>query len=136
MPEPMKFFSQEWCDGALEAADNEAVYKGFKDAPSFTHVLEFECTDREGLSSQVEYVAGKPVAWTQQKFDDDQVFARFRGTVETFRLATEGKKTGAQLLMAGKIKLVKGSMQTAIENANAFNAFLVSWGQVPTDWEP
>lgn len=32
--------------------------------------------------------------------------------------------------MAGQLKLMKGP----IENADAFNSFLRSWGQVDTDW--
>jgi putative sterol carrier protein len=92
--------------------------------------------DREQAVTQLEYVAGRPQSWTHQKFDEDQVFARFRAAADTWREAAEGKKSGAQLLMAGKIKLVKGPMPTAIENAAAFNGLLETWGQIPTDWEP
>lgn len=37
--------------------------------------------------------------------------------------------------MKGQIKFAKGPMSAAIENAGALNNFLLTWGQVPTDWD-
>ncbi|QHE73876.1 hypothetical protein GFS60_07547 (plasmid) [Rhodococcus sp. WAY2] len=37
--------------------------------------------------------------------------------------------------MKGQIKFAKGPMSAAIENAGALHNFLLTWGQVPTDWD-
>ena len=36
--------------------------------------------------------------------------------------------------MAGKMRIVKGTMKDAIENAKSLTLFMRSWGNVPTDW--
>ena len=52
-----------------------------------------------------------------------------------WQAAAAGKEEGGKLLMKGQIKFAKGPMSAAIENAGALNNFLLTWGQVPTDWD-
>lgn len=132
----LKFFSEEWCEQALIAEREAAVaiYNGFKDATTFTHVLALECIDRPDLITHIQYVQGKSVKWTTNLFPEDEVWARFRAKVEHWRQAAEGVKPGSDLIMAGRIKLAKGTMTSAVENAGAFNNFVASWGKVSTDW--
>lgn len=133
----VKFFSEEWCEQAL-AAEKEAstqIYAGFKDPSTFTHVMSVECTDRPGLITHIEYVQGRAKSWSTKLWPEDDVWARFTADLETWRSAAEGDEQGSSLIMAGKIKLAKGLMKSLVENADAFNNWVLSWGDVPTDWD-
>lgn len=133
----LKFFSEEWVEEALKAerAAGDNINAGFKDPDNFNHVLALECSDRPELVSHIEYVGGHSASWSTKPFDESRVWTRFVATVETWRAAAEGKSPGSNLIMGGKIKLTKGPMKGAVENANAFNRFVRSWGEVPTDWD-
>lgn len=135
MSEKLNFFSEEWCAAALLAVNsNDAVYQGFKDPGAFTNRMEFACTDRE-VVSHVEWDKGKVISWTPPKFDEGDLWVVINGEIANWQRAAAGEEEGGKLLMAGQIKLAKGPMSAAIENAGALNHFLLSWGQVPTDWD-
>ena len=135
----LKFFSDEWCAAAAAAHHGELAVrqaKALKDPANFNRVLAFGVTDRPDLISHVEVVAGRVVSWSATNlFPEDQVFASFQGKVEHFREAAEGKTPAANLVMGGKVRLVKGSMKDAIENARALNVLIGAWGDLPTDWD-
>jgi hypothetical protein len=81
-------------------------------------------------------VAGRVVGWPATDLrPDDEVFASFRGKVEDFREAAEGRTPAANLVMGGKVRLVRGTMKDAIENARALNVLIGAWGDLPTDWD-
>lgn len=139
MTNQLKFFSDEWCAAAAAAHQGELAVrqaKALKDPANFNRVLAFGVTDRPDLISHVEVVAGRVVSWSATNlFPEDQVFASFQGKVEHFREAAEGKTPAANLVMGGKVRLVKGSMKDAIENAKALNVLIGAWGDVPTNWD-
>ncbi|RGP46350.1 hypothetical protein AWH04_04240 [Rhodococcus erythropolis] len=135
MTDAVKFFSQEWCDAARKAVNaNAAVHQGFKDAANFTNKMGFAVIEREDLVTHIEWDRGKIVSWTPRTFVDDELWIVLNGSLDSWKLAADGKEEGGRLLMAGAIKLSKGPMSAAIENAGAFNNFLLTWGQVPTEW--
>jgi putative sterol carrier protein len=132
---PSKFFSPEWCEQAKDVANaNEKMFRGFKDPSTFTHKMEFGCTDRD-LATHLEWKEGVCVHWGPPTFDPDELWLVIEADVDTWRTAAAGTSEGGQLLMAGKIKFAKGPVSAAIENAGAFNNFLRSWGDVDTDWD-
>jgi len=140
MTDQLKFFSEEWCDAALAAhvgALAEAEAKAVKDPANFNRVIAFEIADRPDLVTHLEYAGGRAVSWRSATnlFDEDRVCACFRGKVEHFREAAEGKTPAANLVMGGKVRLAKGSMKDAIENAKALNIIIRAWGDLPTDWD-
>ncbi|MGH3555950.1 MAG: hypothetical protein ACRDTK_00200 [Mycobacterium sp.] len=136
MTNGLKFFSQEWCAAAMEKMNaNDAVYKGFKDPATFTNRMEFGTIGRDDIKSHLEWKEGKVVAWTTPQYPEDDLWLKINGSLETWRKVAEGGAEGGTLLLAGKIKFAKGPMAAAIENAGAFNNFLLTWGQVPTDWD-
>ncbi len=131
-----KFFSQAWCDKAIQAVNaNEAMRAGFKDPDAFTNKMAFVCTDRPDCAVHLEWDKGRVVSWTTPKFDESELWLVINGTQETWRTAASGAEEGGKLLMGGKIKIAKGPMSAAIENAGAFNSFLATWGEVATDWD-
>jgi putative sterol carrier protein len=137
MSEP-KFFSEEWCREALklEEAHNPEMRKTLKNPDTFSHVLGFEVADRPGVIVHGQYVEGRPAVWTSENlFPDDQIWAAFRANLEHFQEAVSGKTPAASLVMGGKIRLVRGSMKDAIENAQPLNLLMRLWGTVPTDWD-
>lgn len=135
MADLLKLFSSEWCAAAREACNaSEAMYKGFKDPATFTNKMAFTCLDRD-LVTHMEWEKAKIVEWGPEKYSDDDLWLVIAANVATWRKAAEGKTEGGLLLMSGKIKFLKGPMSAAIENGGAFNNFLLSWGQVPTDWD-
>ena len=110
--------------------------KALKDPANFNRVLAFGVTGRPDLISHVEVVAGRVVNWSATNlYPEDQIFASFQGKVEHFREAAEGKTPAANLVMGGKVRLVKGTMKDAIENARALNVLIGAWGDLPTDWD-
>jgi hypothetical protein len=130
------FFSQPWCEAAL-AAENAAtadIFKRFRKGAEFTHVLALEVADRPGVLSHVEYVAGRAVAWTAGAYDEELVWARFSGNLEAWTTVSEGRAKASNLVMAGKLKLTKGAMKDALENAAPFDRLVACFGAVPTDW--
>jgi hypothetical protein len=139
MTDKLKFFSDEWCAAAAAAHQGDLAArqaKALKDPANFNRVLAFGVTDRPDLISHVEVVAGRVVNWSASNlYPEDQVFAAFQGKVEHFREAAEGKTPAANLVMGGKVRLVKGTMKDAIENARALNVLIGAWGELPTDWD-
>jgi putative sterol carrier protein len=128
-----QFFSQQWCDAArTEVNDNKEVYKGFKDPDTFTNKMIFRTVD--GPATTLQWDQGELVSWTTGATDGDDIWLIIEGTLETWQTAAAGTVAGGKLLMLGKIKFIKGPMSAAIENANALNNFLLSWGQIDTDW--
>ncbi|MBF6071702.1 hypothetical protein [Nocardia farcinica] len=135
MTEQLKFFSQEWLDAAIVAVnDNPEVRQGFKNPDTFTNKMEFGTLDRGGVVSHLEWDRGRVVSWTTRTFEEAELWLIINGSLQTWQDAASGAELGGKLLLAGKIKFAKGPMTAAIENAGALNAFLATWGQVPTDW--
>lgn len=136
MVENYKLFSQEWCDAAKDAVNsNSDVLNGFKDANSFTNRMEFGTIGRDDLASHIEWDSGRIVSWTPRKFEHEDLWLIINGSLATWQRAAAGEQPAGKLLLAGQIKFAKGPMTAAIENAPALNAFLLSWGQVPTEWD-
>jgi putative sterol carrier protein len=132
----LKFFSQEWCDAALEVVNaNQAMYDGFKNPSTFTNKMEFGCIGREDIATHLEWDKAKVVSWTTRKFDESELWLIINGSLQTWEKVAAGGAEGGKLLLAGKIKFAKGPVSAAIENAGAFNNFLLAWGNVPTDWD-
>lgn len=129
------FFSPEWCDAAKEVANaNDAMYEGFKDASTFSHVMALGVVGHPEIGSEVEFEKGRIVSWSPGSIENSDAWAILNGDIDSWRKCAEGQARGQQLLMAGKIKLAKGPIGSAIENASALNNWLLSWGQVETDW--
>ncbi|MFI5626404.1 hypothetical protein ACIA03_23295 [Nocardioides sp. NPDC051685] len=139
MTDQLKFFSEEWCAAAAAAHVGELAEqasKALRDAANFNHILGFGVTDRPDLTNHVEIVAGRVVNWsTTNVYPDDQLLASFQGKVEHYREAAEGKTPAANLVMGGKVRLIRGTMKDAIENAKALNVIIAAWGDLPTDWD-
>ncbi|MFC5731470.1 MULTISPECIES: hypothetical protein [Nocardioides] len=139
MTDQLKFFSEEWCAAAAAAHEGDLARrqaKALKDPANFNRVLAFSVTERPDLVTHVEIVAGRVVNWTATDFyPDDRIFASFRGATADFREAAEGRTPAANLVMGGKVRLVKGTMKDAIENAKALNVLIGAWGDLPTDWD-
>lgn len=139
MTQQLKFFSEEWCAAAAAAHEGELgdrASKALKDPANFNNILAFGVIDRPDTVNHVEVVAGRVVKWTASDlFPEDQIFAAFQGKVEHFREAAEGKTPAANLVMGGKVRLVRGTMKDAIENAKALNVIIAAWGDLPTDWD-
>jgi len=131
----LKFLSDEWCAAAMEAINNnDAVYKGFKDPKTFNHKMYFGTLDAGEAMSYFTFVEAKLTEWTTKPYDPPFDFG-LKAKVEHFREAAEGRTEGGKLLMGGKLKITDGNIQLAIQNAGAFNNFLLSFGQVDTDWD-
>ncbi len=132
----LKFYSDEWCAAAMEAINNnEAVYKGFKDPKNFNHKMYFSELDK-GTTTHLTFVEGKLTEWTAKPIHGDGPFDfGITAKIDDWRKAAEGEVEGGKLLMGGKLKITDGNIQLAIQNAGAFNNFLLSWGQVDTDWD-
>lgn len=134
----LKFFSEEWCAEAtrVEQIRSDEVVKTFKNPAKFNHVLAFAVADRPGVFAQAEYVEGRLKAWTSGSlYSDDEVWSSFRANLEHYQEATSGKTEPTKLFMGGKIRLVKGTMKDAMENAKALDLLMKIWGTVPTDWD-
>jgi hypothetical protein len=132
-----QFFSEAWCDEALKAERAAApdIYKRFKKPAEFTHVLALEVADRPDLITHVEYVEGRSTVWTTRLFDEDRIWARFTANLEAWRTAAEGGAKASNLVMAGRMKLTKGGMKDALENAAPFDRLVQCFGAVPTAWD-
>jgi len=139
MTDQLRFFSEEWCAAAAAAHHGELAArqsKALKDPANFHRVLAFGVTGRPDLLTHVEVAAGRVVNWTATNlYPDDRIFAAFQGETEHFREAAEGRTPAANLVMGGKVRLVKGTMKDAIENAKALNVLIGAWGDLPTDWD-
>lgn len=134
MSDPVKFFSKEWCEQAKDAINaNKAMYQGFRDPETFTHKMQFDCDDSDAVI-HIEWEKARVVYMGPPTFADEDLFLIIRASVDTWRTAAEGDVEGGKLLMGGKIKFVKGPVSAAVQNAGAFNNFLLAWGEVPTDW--
>ena len=132
-----KFFTEEWVAAALvaERAAGDDIYKRFKRPADFTHVIALEVIDHPELKTHLEYREGRSVRWiATDLFPEDQVWGRFAANLVDWRTAAEGKAKASNLVMAGKIKLVKGQMKDALETAQAFDRLVQSFGEVDTDW--
>jgi hypothetical protein len=129
------FFSQAWCDAAKDACNtSEVMYKGFKDPATFTNRMAFGVLGRDDLVTHLEWKEARIITWTPPQFPESDLWLVINASLDTWRKAAEGGSEGGKLLMAGKIKFAKGPMSAAIENAAAFNNFLLSWGKADTDW--
>jgi hypothetical protein len=74
-----KLFPPEWNALALEAVNaSKAMYDGFKDPATFTHKMEFGCTDRD-LRSHLEWEQAKVVSWTEPRFDRSELYLVIAG---------------------------------------------------------
>jgi|SwirhisoilCB1_FD_contig_41_5734932_length_847_multi_2_in_0_out_0_1 hypothetical protein len=133
----MKFFSDEWCEAARTAINNnDAVYKGFKDPANFTHKMYFGLIDKPEVKTYLTFENAKVTEWTTKAIhSDDEIGFGLVAKAEHFREAAEGRTEGGKLLMGGKLKITAGNIQLAIQNAGAFNNFLLTFGQVDTDWD-
>ena len=130
----LSFMSADWCEAAKDACNaSQAMYDGFKDPSTWTNKMAFATQDRE-LACHWEWLEGKVVSCTPPKFDESDLWLIIAADLATWREAAEGKREGGQLLIAGKIKFVKGPISSAIENGAALNAFLRAWGEIETDW--
>lgn len=126
----VKFFSPEWCEGAMDAANaSEAMYKGFKNAQTFTNKMAFGVLGRDDLVTHVEWKEGRIVSWTPPQFAEDDLWLDIRADLETWKDLAEARTEAGKMLVMGKIKFVKGPMSAAIENAVALHHFLQSWGR-------
>ena len=132
-----KFFSDSWLKAAHEAerAVTEQSYALLKDPETFSHVMTFEISDRPGLASFIEFKNGRSVSWTSTPVPEDQVWGRFVGKLEDWRLCAEGKASASTQIMAGKIKIAKGDMMAAFANAPALDMLVRLFGDVDTDWD-
>ncbi len=133
---PMKFLSDEWCAAAMTAINsNEAVYKGFKDPESFNHDMYFGLLEKPEVTTYFTFEGAKLTEWTTEKIHGDGPFDfGLRAKAEHFRMAAEGEQEGGKMLLGGLLRITDGSVALAIENAEAFNQFLLTFGQVDTDW--
>ena len=133
----VKFFSEEWCQEVREKINaNPAVKKGLKDADNFTHKMYFKLLDASEAKTYFTFEKGVVTEWTTKEIHDQSEIAfGLGGKVEHFRQAAEGEVEGGKLLMGGKLKILDGNIQLAIQNAGAFNNFLLTFGQVDTDWD-
>jgi hypothetical protein len=135
----LKFFSEEWCAAAAAAHHGELAVrqaKALRDPASATYIIAFEVVDRPDLVTHVEIVAGHVESWTATNlYPEDKIFASFLGAIDHFRDAAEGRTPAANLVMGGKVRLTRGTMKNAIENARALNVLVGAWGDLPTDWD-
>ncbi|MFI6953399.1 hypothetical protein ACIBJI_07975 [Nocardia sp. NPDC050408] len=135
MSELLAFFSQEWCHAALDAVNsNPTIYAGLHEPATFTNYMHFGTPSRPGFAVHLEWCEGRVVSWAPARFPEDDLWAMLNAEVDTWRVCAEQGESGSKLLMAGKIKLAKGPMNAAIQNAKALDEFLRTWGRVPTDW--
>lgn len=136
MTDKLKFFSPEWCNAAIAAINaNPEFSAGLKDPSTFTNKMEFGVIDREGLVSHVESVEGRVESWTPRTFDEGELWMIINASLKTWQTAAEGREGGEKLLMTGQIKLAKGPVAAVVENSEALNVFLRTWGEIPTDWD-
>jgi putative sterol carrier protein len=132
-----KFFSDGWCATALaaESAASTEIMKRLKKPSEFTHVLALEVSDRPGLETQLRYEQGRCVAWGPKLCAEDEVWARFSASLENWHKAGTGQAKASNLVMAGKMKLTKGAMKDAVENAAPFDRLVQCFTVVDTDWD-
>ncbi len=132
----LKFFSEEWCAAARDAINNnEAVYQGFKDPVSFSHPMYLGLIDHGEIKTYLTFAEGNLTEWSTQPIHGDGPFDfALVARLEHYREAASGETEGVKLLMGGKLRIVEG-MQLAIQNVGAFNNFLLTLGQVDTDWD-
>jgi len=131
----MKFYSPEWCEAAAAVINaSEATHKGFKDPDNFTHKMYFGNLDNDVIT-HLTFEKSKITYWGPPIHDVSEIDFGIKGKVEHWREAAEGRTEGGKLLMGGKLKITDGNIQLAIQNAGAFNNFLLCWGQVDTDWD-
>lgn len=131
-----KFFSENWLKEAheLERAVTDESYKLLKNPETFSHVLVFEVADHPGVSSSLQFEAGRSVAWTASSVPDDQAWARLVGNLEDWRSCAEGRTSASTQVMSGRIKIAKGDMMDAFANAPALDMLARLFGNVDTDW--
>ncbi|MYW71076.1 hypothetical protein [Pseudonocardia sp. SID8383] len=130
----LKFLSDEWCAAAMEAINsNQAVYDGFQDPESFDHPMFLGLQDKD-VTTYFTFKGGKLTEWSNTPSTGPVDFGLV-SKVKYYREAAEGMSEAGKLLMGGQLKLVEGNVQLAIRNAEAFNHFLRTFGQIDTDWE-
>lgn len=133
----LKFFSQEWCDAAIDAINaNSELCTGFKDSATFTNKMEFSTRDRVDVITQLEWEKGRLLSWTSsRRFDKRELWVVLSADLATWKQAAAGDVAGSKLLMQGRIVFLQGPLAAAIENSPALDNFLLTWGAIPTDWD-
>ena len=132
-----RFFSDDWCALALKAenAASAEIMKRFKKASEFSHVLALTVSDRPGVEAHIKYEEGRAVAWGPGLYAEDEVWARFTASLENWQKAGTGQAKASNLVMSGKMKLTKGAMKDALENAAPFDRLVQCFTTVDTDWD-
>ncbi len=132
-----KFFSEDWLKLAheRERAVTDQSYALMRDPETFTHVMAFEVTDRPGVASYIEFVNGRSVAWTTTPYAEEDVWGRFAGPLEAWRMCAEGKASASTQIMSGKIKIAKGDLMESFAQAPALDLLVRLFGDVDTDWD-
>lgn len=134
MPETLKFFSPQWCVEMAQIANaDDQMYRGLHDAKTFTNHMHFGLVERPEVAIHVDWEQGKIANAAPARYGESDLWAMLNAHPDTWRLCAEGA-SASTLLMAGKVKLAKGPMTAAIQNAKALDRFVNLWGRIPTDW--
>lgn len=132
-----KLFSESWTKAAheVERAVTDQSYALLKNPETFSHVMAFEVSDRPGVASYIQFDAGRSVTWTPTPFPEEQVWGRFVGALDDWRVCAEGKASASTQIMGGKIKIAKGDLMEAFAQAPALDLLVRLFGDVDTDWD-
>lgn len=133
----LTFFSAQWCAEALRVVNaDEAVRDGMVDAGRFDTALMFECSDRPGVGSRMDFVAGEVTSWTSGTDwgSVDRTGATFSAPLEIWRSVAGGERDATLLVMERKLKLKDTKKQAMAANYRAVDALFQSWGELDTDW--
>lgn len=133
----LTFFSAQWCEEALRVLNADDAFRdGLVDASRFDTPLMFECTDRPGVGSRVDFREGEATTWTDGTAwgTVDRTGATFSAPLEIWRSVAEGERDASLLVMERKIKLKDTKKQTMASNYRAVDALFKSWGELATDW--
>jgi len=131
------FFSPQWCAQALvaEHAASPEITSLFQDASAFTHVLALEVSDRPDLVTHLRYEQGTCVAWTADRYPEDEVWIRFSATLEHWQQAASGSVAASKLVMTGRMKLTRGALKDVIANQAAFDHIVQCFSTIDTTWQ-
>ena len=76
-------FSPEWCDAAKEVCNtNDAIYQGFKDASTFSHVMALGVVGHPEIGSEVEFQKGRIVSWKPGSIENSDAWAILNGDID------------------------------------------------------
>ncbi len=62
------------------------------------------------------------------------MWARFSASLDAWQTAAAGEAKASNLVMAGKMRLTKGAMKDALENAAPFDRLVQCLTTIETDW--